>query len=262
MKKIILKGTIVIAVFLAALFIISKIMNQGNTDMTVQMAEASFPVVTMKYDGKPVNELHGYDEVMEVNYMRESITPLLPGRKVSIEIDCFGAQIREIAYEVRSIDGERLVESTKVQEFTQQEDKITASFGLKDLIDSEKEYVLVILLTTEDGKEIRYYTRIIYSENDHTAEKLDYVLDFSEKTFDKEQAKELTKYLESNSEGDNTTLGKVDIHSSFNQVTWGDLKVKKITEPSVTIRELSSQTGSFLLNYIVYDGAGIPITTG
>lgn len=256
MKKIILKGTIVIAVFLAALFIISKIMNQGNTDMTVQMAEASFPVVTMKYDGKPVNELHGYDEVMEVNYMRESITPLLPGRKVSIEIDCFGAQIREIAYEVRSIDGERLVESTKVQEFTQQEDKITASFGLKDLIDSEKEYVLVILLTTEDGKEIRYYTRIIYSENDHTAEKLDYVLDFSEKTFDKEQAKELTKYLESNSEGDNTTLGKVDIHSSFNQVTWGDLKVKKITEPSVTIRELSSQTGSFLLNYIVYDGAG------
>ena len=160
MKKIILKGTIVIAVFLAALFIISKIMNQGNTDMTVQMAEASFPVVTMKYDGKPVNELHGYDEVMEVNYMRESITPLLPGRKVSIEIDCFGAQIREIAYEVRSIDGERLVESTKVQEFTQQEDKITASFGLKDLIDSEKEYVLVILLTTEDGKEIRYYTRI------------------------------------------------------------------------------------------------------
>ena len=82
------------------------------------------------------------------------------------------------------------------------------------------------------------------------------VLDFSEKTFDKEQAKELTKYLESNSEGDNTTLGKVDIHSSFNQVTWGDLKVKKITEPSVTIRELSSQTGSFLLNYIVYDGAG------
>ena len=70
MKKIILKGTIVIAVFLAALFIISKIMNQGNTDMTVQMAEASFPVVTMKYDGKPVNELHGYDEVMEVTYMQ------------------------------------------------------------------------------------------------------------------------------------------------------------------------------------------------
>ena len=256
MKKIILKWTIVIAVFFIALFTISKVMNQGNTDMTVQMAEASFPIVTFDYDGRPINELHGYDGVMEVNYMRESITPLLPGRKVSVEVDCYGSQIRELSYEVRSIDGERLVESTRVQEFTQEEDKITASIGLKDLIDSEKEYVLVLLLTTEEGKEIRYYTRIVYSENNHAAEKLDYVMDFSEKTFDKEQAKELTKYLESNSDGDNTTLGKVDIHSSFSQVTWGDLKVKKLTEPSVTIRELASQTGSFLLNYIVYDGTG------
>lgn len=256
MKKIILKWTIVIAVFFIALFTISKVMNQGNTDMTVQMAEASFPIVTFDYDGRPINELHGYDGVMEVNYMRESITPLLPGRKISVEVDCYGAQIRELSYEVRSIGGERLVESTRVQEFTQEEDKITASFGLKDLIDSEKEYVLVLLLTTEEGKEIRYYTRIVYSENNYAAEKLDYVMDFSEKTFDKEQAKELTKYLESNSEGDNTTLGKVNIHSSFNQVTWGDLKVKKLTEPSVTIRELASQTGSFLLNYIVYDGTG------
>lgn len=256
MKKIVLKGIIVTAVFFAALFIISKIMNQGNMDMTVQMADASFPVVTMRYGGRPVNELHGYDEVMEVNYMRESITPLLPGREISMEVHCCGVQIGEIGYEVRSIDGERLVESTKVQEFTQEEDRILVSFGLKDLIDSDKEYVLVIVLTTEEGKEIRYYTRIIYSEDDHTAEKLNYVLDFSEKIFDKERAKELTKYLESNSEGDNTTLGRVDIHSSFQQVTWGDLKVTKITEPTVTIRELGSQTGSFLLNYIVYDGSG------
>lgn len=251
MKKYIIRWTIVTVTFLAALFVISNIMNKGNTDMTVEMAEASFPVVSVKYEGKLINELHGYDEVMEVNYMRESITPLSAGRKISIEADCYGREITGIDFEVRSIDGERLVESTKVQEFTVQEDKLTAAFGLKDLIDSDREYVLVILLTTAEGQEIRYYTRVIYSENYYAGEKLDYVLDFSEKTFDKEAAKELTKYLESNSEGDNTTLGRVTIHSSFNQVTWGDLKVTRLEEPKVTIKELASQTGSFVLQYFV-----------
>lgn len=251
MKKYIIKWTIIVVVFFAALFVISNIMNKGNTDMTVEMAEASFPVVTMKYDGKAINELHGYAEVMEVNYMRESVTPLSEGRGVTIEVDCYGNEITDISFEVRSVDGERLVESTKLQEFAREEDKITASFGLKDLIENDKEYILVLILSTAEEQEIRYYTRVVYSEDYHTGEKLDYVLDFSEKTFDKEQAKELTKYLESNSEGDNTTLGKVTIHSSFNQVTWGDLKVNRLEEPKVIIRELAAQTGSVFLQYYV-----------
>lgn len=251
MKKIAIKWTIILAVFLGALFGISSIMNRGNTDMTAEMAPASFPVVTMRYGGREINELHGYSDVMEVNYMRESITPLESGRKLSVRIDCYGQKISDIVYEVRSIDGERLVEDTAIQDFVQENDEISLSFGLKDLIDSRKEYVLVLILTLESGQEIRYYTRVVYSEDYFASEKLDYVVDFSEKTFDKEAAKDLTKYLESNSEGDNTTLGKVTIHSSFNQVTWGDLEVTREGGAKITVRELASQTGSFLLQYFV-----------
>lgn len=255
MKKYVMKWIIIIAVFLAALVIISGIMNKGNTDMTAQMAEASFPVVTMKYEGRSINVLHGYAEAMDVSYMRESITPLESGRRTSIEVD-FGGEITGLQFEVRSIDGGRLIESTGLQDYTKEGDKITASFALKDLIENNKEYMLVLILTTEEGTDIRYYTRVIYAQEYYAAEKLDYVLDFSEKTFDKEEAKELTRYLESNSEGDNTTLGTVNIHSSFSQVTWGDLAVKRVGEPSVTIRELASQTGSFLLQYYVSSGSG------
>lgn len=251
MKKYIIRWTVVALTFLAALFGISSIMNKGNTDMTAEMAQAQLPVVSIEYENKVINELHGYNEAIEVNYMRESITPLSEGRKVSIEVDCFGREIEGIDFEVRSIDGQRLVESTNVPEFTKEEDRIKAAFGLKDLIDNNREYVLVIILTADGDQEIRYYTRVVYSDHYYSNEKLEYVLDFSEKTFDKEAAKELTKYLESNSEGDNSTLGKVTIHSSFNQVTWGELNVNRITQPKVTIRELASQTGSFLLKYFV-----------
>ncbi len=251
MKKFLIKGAIVITVFIAALHIISNIMNKGNTDMTVEMAQATFPVITLQYGGREVNELYGYAEVMEVNYMRECITPLGPGRKISMTVDTHATGISRLDFEVRSIDGERLVEDTQITDYEQKGDVITASFGLKDLIENDKEYMLAIVVTTDSGREIRYYTRIINAEEFFTSEKLDYVIDFSNKTFDKEQAKELTKYLESNSEGDNTTFAKVNIHSSFKQVTWGDLEVERLTYPKITIRELSSQTGSFVLKYYV-----------
>lgn len=251
MKKAIIRGTIVGIVFFLALFVISNIMNKGNVDMTAEMAEASYPTIEVQYEGMTINEMHGYAKPMEVNYMRESITPLMAGRRVNLQINCYGRKITGIAFEVRSVDGQRLIENTKIEEFEETKDSIRASFGLKDLIESNKEYSLIVILTTENGQEIRYYTRVIYTEDYHAIEKLEYAADFSEKTFDKEAATDLTKYLESNSSGDNTTFGKVTIHSSFNQVTWGDLQVERITEPQITIKELASQTGSILLKYYV-----------
>ena len=76
MKKGIIKGVIVLSVFLMALITISNIMNQGNTDMTIEMAQAVYPVVSVDYNGYSLNQMHGYAQAMEVSQMRESITPL------------------------------------------------------------------------------------------------------------------------------------------------------------------------------------------
>lgn len=251
MKKAIIKAAIVLSVFIIALITISNLMNQGNTDMTIEMAEATYPVVTVSYDGYRLNQMHGYAESMEVSQMRESITPLTSGRRIELEINTYGTVVSAIGFEVRSLDGGRLVENTQIEEFKQEGDLIAVSFGLKDLIDVNQEYMLVLLLTLGGGKEVRYYTRVISTEEYHVEEKLNYVDDFSRKTFDKEAAKTLTKYMESNADGDNSSFGKVNIHSSFKQVTWGDLEVKREGEPQITIKELAEQTGSFLLEYYV-----------
>lgn len=250
MKKSIIKSMIVIIVFFTALFVISDIMNKGNTDMTTEMDAATYPVVSINYGGFSINKLHGYREVMEVAQMRECITPLASGRKVTLDIATFGNKIGGIRFEVRSVDGNRLIEDTKIEEYEQSEDKIRVSFGIKDLIENNQEYMLVLILTAE-GQEIRYYTRIINPEEYYVADKLEYIRDFSDKTFDKEAARDLTKYLESNTEGDNTTFGRVTIHSSFNQVTWGELDVTRISDPEITIKDLGVETGNFVVEYYV-----------
>lgn len=251
MKKTIIKCTYLAVVFLIALLGTSAVVNQGNTDMTMEMGPATYPVVHMKIGDKEVNSLHGYKEPMECSFQRDSITPLQEGRRVDFTVYKYGQNIESINFEVRSIDGERLVENTQVTNYQETEDTITASIHIKDLIEADTEYMLVLLLQNDWGQTIRYYTRVVQTEDYHVEEKLNYVLDFHRRTFHKEEAKTLTKYLESNAEGDNTTFAKVDIHSSFHQVTWGDLKVKRLTEPLPVIKEIASQTASLELDYIV-----------
>ncbi|NBJ93721.1 hypothetical protein [Parablautia muri] len=252
MKKAIMKSVIVCIVFIVTLFVVSSIMNKGNTDMTIEMGKATYPVISLTYEGFHINELHGYADVMEVSQMRESITPLETGRKVEMHINPYGRTIEGIGFEVRSLDGSRLIENTEIGDIKQEKnEEISVSFGLKDLIESNQEYMLVILLTLDDRKVVRYYTRVVNTEEYHVDEKLEYIADFSRRTFNKEDAKELTKYLESNAEGDNTTYGRVTIHSSFKQVTWGDLEVKKESRSEITIKELGPATGSFLMEYYV-----------
>jgi len=119
------------------------------------------------------------------------------------------------------------------------------------LINKNVEYNFILVLLLEDGREVFYYTRVLQNEYMLTKEKLDFVLDFHKKTFDKEAAKELSIYLEPSSEGDNSNFGNVDIHCNLNQVSWGNMTVTEVAETTVTICELSKNLASIRLGGIV-----------
>lgn len=256
MRKEIIKVIVCAVVFLTSVIVISAIMNQGNSDMTTEMEAATFPLVSFEAEGTEVNLLHGYSEEMEINYLRDNIICLGEERRLSLIVDKFGADIQSMSFEVRSLDGERLVESTDIYNYSEDDEQITASLQIKDLIDDHMEYKLVILLRMENGKVLRYYTRVIEAEDYHQAELIAFAKDFHERTFNKEAAKEITKYLESNEEGDNTTFSKVNIHSSFSQITWGELQVEREGKLQTSIKEMDAQTAKIQLSYQVSIGSG------
>lgn len=253
MKKLIIKWVIFLLTFVAALLVAGRVMNHDNQNMTMELSAASFPVITLEKGDIAYNELHGYAQAMDIAYQRGTIAELGENRELVFCIETYGIKLQGIRMEVRSRDGSRLIENTEITEYVQGS-TIRVETALKDLIEKDTEYSLILVLTDEAGREIWYYTRAIWSDNTWGYEKLAYVKDFHEKTFDKEAAKDLIKYLESNSQGDNTTFHRVDIHSSFNQITWGDLDVRRLTEPAVNLVELATQTASMELHYLVATG--------
>lgn len=261
MKKTLIKSVIVCLTFIIAAMITSNIINLDSTDMTTEMGQASLPVVSIIYNGTEINRMYGYTKKMELPYMRDGITPLMAGRKMHINIDTYGSGMTEMKFEVRTVDDSRLIEDTKITEYETSGRNIMADIVLKDLIESNKEYEFILVLTLFDGTEVRYYNRVINPEEYHIDDKLEFVSDFSSKTFNKEKAKELKKYLEPNSTGDNTTFSYVNIHSNFDHITWGELGVRKETETMITIKELSPMTGSFVTDYFVSTSDETGITT-
>ena len=255
MKKIIIKWVIFLLTFVIALLVAGRVMNHDNQNMTMEMSAASFPVIILEKGDISYNELHGYAQAMDTAYQRGTIAELGENRELVFRIDTYGVKLTGIRMEVRSRDGSRLIENTEITEY-EPGSTIRVETALKDLIEKNTEYSLILVLTDEADREIWYYTRAIWSDNTWGYEKLAYVRDFHEKTFDREAARDLIKYLESNSQGDNTTFHKVDIHSSFFQITWGDLEVRRLTDPAVNLVELAPQTASMELHYLVSTGSG------
>ncbi len=256
MKENILKGAAFLISFLLSLFIISTYMNRGTTDMTVEMGEATLPVVAVVKDGREINRMFGNRGKVRPNLMRDTLTPLNDDRSLDIRIKRFGADLKEIAYEVRSANAERLIEDTKLLDYIEEDDEIDAKLNIKDLIEDEKEYILGVRLTSEQGQKIYYYTRIIHSPDLHEKEILKYVYDFTERTFDRESARALTTYLESDSTGDNSSYHYVNIHSSFNQITYGNLGIRPPEEVMTDILEMDSQTASLNNSFLLKRGEG------
>lgn len=261
MKKGIIKIAVFIATFVLALIIIGKMMNKGHDNLTVEMAPATLPLVTMELDGVAYNQLHGYVQAMDVAFQRDTVTVLGESRDTNFTVDSCGANVTGISIEVRSIDGSRLIENTEVTEYDRKGERISGKLALKDLIDADTEYSLAIILELNESRDVYYYTKVIWSDSLYAAEKLEYVTDFHERLYDREAARELTKYLETNSKlEDNSSFHKVNIHSSFRQITWGELNVSEIGKPMVQMTEIAGQTASFLVNYVVATSEGRDLT--
>ncbi len=253
--RFIIKLIYCIAVFFVFLFIFSSICNQGNDDMTTTMSKASYPTVSFKYNGMKLGILHGYAEDVDIMYLREGITPLMPGRNISLSIDTYGTFVNGLSYEVRSIDGSRLIEDTPVYNYLNDGKTITADITLKDLYDKQELYLMCVKVQTE-GEVIKYFTKIIETDIS-VEERLKFAYYFSETSFDKiKAADELKTYMESNSKGDNSTYHRVDIHSSMEQVTWGNLQPSIETDMIASLKEFDDTMGIITVDYFVSTGEG------
>lgn len=103
-------------------------------------------------------------------------------RLLPLKINTYGQKIRGIAYEIRSLDDSRLVAKGNAQEIKEKNNEISANLKIQNILGKGEEYELIVILASGKNK-IRYYTRLMQTQNDDTQACMDFALQFHEYTF-------------------------------------------------------------------------------
>lgn len=277
-KYKVLISILVFVVVAVGTIILTRVAEEEKPAKSV-MSAATLPMVYMVSEGgQEYNLLHGYVNNVDESMLHECLTPLPEGRKLTIRIGTYGQTVTGISYEIRSLDGTEYIENTTVNDFkiiSSQEslnepqgnaangdmdvnipltgdmgECVEAVLNIKNLLKEDTQYMLKINVQTKN-QTAAYYTRIVLGDGLMLDEKLDYVLHFSEVTYDDEAINEIIPKLETNSSGDNTNLGHVNIHSKLSQVSWGKLEPSVYGKVWPTVVEIEGNVADIRLDYQV-----------
>lgn len=240
-------------VFLAALvvyFIGAHRTSEQEGAVYSSMDESRLPVVYTEFEGKEINGLHGYVQDMGNRAAGEAISVLSSDRRLNLRIHEFGNTITEISYEIRNLSMDRLIERTELSDWSSKEGITTVSLPIQNLISKDKAYLLILNVKTAE-QQIQYYTRIMWTDAPRALDMLQLAEEFTRKSLDYEQAKELVSYLETSPEEDNSSLGHVTIRASFDHLTWDGLHAEMEGEPRITLQEFDGIMGQVQVQYYV-----------
>lgn len=255
-KKGIIKAFVLTFCFVAAVLTFGYFANQDSVKLTTEMPVASYPVISVFHEDYLVGELHGYREKMDMTTMRDSVVPVQSDRAIAVEIYTFGRRIDKISYEIRSLDGERLIADRVCEDYKTDGDTLHLDLVMENLLEESEEYQLLFLVQSGDDT-IYYYTRLMEKPEEHLGDYLEFVNQFHEDTMSKENAQQLSTYLEPDGSVENNDLNFVTINSSLQQVSWADFECRQLTDSVLTIADLSDSYAVITLDYVLTaKGAG------
>ncbi|MBQ8639315.1 MAG: hypothetical protein IJ468_09110 [Lachnospiraceae bacterium] len=213
----------------------------------VTMEPASLPAVELTCSDGGGNRLHGYLDEMDYKSMRQVITPLTERRQVTISIKTFGAPVDQVIYQLRSTDGERLVEDGVLDKWSTQDGVMTQELQLANLMEDGREYILMLMVKSGD-QTIRYYSRVIHMEENSTAEMIAFIHSFSQATCSADP-KMIINYIQPNDTMGMDDLSYINIHSRYGMFTWMNLQPVITGEVRTEITDLNASQMTAALYY-------------
>ena len=130
-------------------------------------------------------------------------------------------------------------------------ENLRAEFQVENPILMNQEYTLRFEIQLENGENYFYYTRLLQRAGLNIQEYLTFAKDFYESCTTPETASDLSAYLEPDDTQSNSTYTSVNIHSSFDMITWGELNPEIVQEAVPVIKDMNETTCSIVMEYVL-----------
>lgn len=251
--KYVTRALILIAVFGVSVWYMGSHLKEETSifTTTVEMGKTSYPLVSLLTDDYEVNMMYGYSGNMNIDNFRDSILPLDTNKTVTVLIREQDTVVKKMNYEITEINSDNIIAQGSMSAMDNTDAGKTAKLKLNGDFEAGKEYSFKITLITDTSKKIHYFSRIKQIDHPYTKEKLDFIMDFHNATFDSKKLEKYAVYLETNAALAPEEFSHVNIHSTQKQIAWGNMKPKVLTGIVPTIKEVSEDGMSVELTYLI-----------
>lgn len=251
MKKGIIKVIVLFLLLCTAFVGTAFFLNQEKTVGIRDMKEPTLPVVYMQLENVLINPMYGYAQEMEEQYMRDSLTPMGTSRELTLVVDQKESKVASVEYQISTADGTTVIEKNRLHTETLENGKIGATFQLQHSILMNQEYTLRFHVTLDDGSVYYYYTRLIQRAGMNTSHYLEFAENFYQQCIAK--GNEIATYLEPDETETNSTYATLNIHSSYERITWGQMKTTLEKKAIPVIKDINETTCSVAMDYVISD---------
>ena len=228
--KIVIRVVLFLMVFTGAALIADLWYNRGSGRAYVELGGATLPVVYTYYGEQRLTCLPAYKQEMDPSLIRDSVVPVTKDHKVTFSVDKRGGSIGEVSYQLRDSTGETLIEEGSLTPSDVSEGISFCTAELRMDLKTDEQYVFQIKLSRTGG-DLIYYTRIVQTEREYLQQYMEAAENFhalllAEKNDARE--KEIKAYLteEAPEEYDKEDMGFVSLFSSYEALTWGEMKTE------------------------------------
>lgn len=251
--KLIKNILFLLLIYVVALVGFTLYQNHENEKISISKTTASIPVLTVISSQEYKTDLYGYTQDMDGCYMRDALVLLDENRKFSFEMNLAEDEIKDLKYEVRSLDTERKISGTSI-DYRKIGQELSATVQIENLIQEKEECLLVITLS-ENEREINYYTRIVLPQNFHEKECLEFA-DMIHETALSENYMDLKNFFEPKPDVNTTTLNYVDIHSSMDQIGYKGFSAVIEGDVTTAVADATENFMSLTKYFLMSTGSG------
>ncbi len=243
---------------LVGIFMISLVIFYYNLDVhtymteleTVSSSDATLPVISFLTGGVEINQTLGYTFEADASLMRESITPITDGLEFSVLIREYESNVKRLRLEVMEVVSGTVMDTIEVKALKNTDDeRLKATIILGDNYASDTEYTMRITLTTDAGRDIYYFTRMLLPTYGNLSREMSFVETFHTSILDKNKRHEMEDYLETSYTATGEDYSHVTIQDTIETVGYGEMSPVELVRNVPTITEYTSKYVSVTMDY-------------
>ncbi len=217
---------------------------------TVEASDATLPVISFETGGEEINMTLGYTFAPDVHLLRKSLTPVSEQLEFSVLIDENESVVKRLHCMISEVETGTVLGEKEIKALKGTDDgRLRAVVTLDDNYALNTEYTMQITLTTDEGRDIFYYTRLLVVNFGNLEREIGFVKQFHSSVLDYDAKYDMEDYLETSYDATGADYSYVTIEDSIDTVGYGDMNPTELFCGVPTVTEYNTQYISAVLNY-------------